>query len=98
MINGGSFYSALAGTDILTGMDKYIYFDHGATTPFLPEVAEEINSCFTGYYGNASEQARGSLRITLGFENTLEEVEYFLEILPGIISDLRDISPLYKKR
>jgi len=34
---------------------KYIYFDHSATTPVLPEVAEEINKCFTVYYGNASE-------------------------------------------
>ncbi len=34
---------------------KYIYFDHAATTPVLPEVAEEIKNCFLNYYGNASE-------------------------------------------
>ncbi|GAI98899.1 unnamed protein product, partial [marine sediment metagenome] len=34
---------------------KYIYFDHSATTPVLPEVVKEINDCFTFYYGNASE-------------------------------------------
>jgi cysteine desulfurase len=34
---------------------KYIYFDHAATTPVLPEVAAEINDCFTKFYGNASE-------------------------------------------
>jgi cysteine desulfurase len=34
---------------------KYIYFDHAATTPVLPEVVSEINNCFTKFYGNASE-------------------------------------------
>ncbi len=47
--------------------------------------------------GLTSEEAYGSLRITLGFENTREEIDYFLEIIPKIISDLRKISPLYKK-
>ncbi len=46
--------------------------------------------------GLSAEEAHGSLRITLGFENTLDEVDYFLDVLPGIISDLRHISPLYK--
>ena len=36
-------------------MGKYIYFDHAATTPVLPEVAEVINECFLKYFGNASE-------------------------------------------
>jgi len=47
--------------------------------------------------GMTSEEAYGSLRITLGFENTIEEIDYFLEIIPKIVSDLRRISPLYKK-
>ena len=47
--------------------------------------------------GLTDEEAYGSLRITLGFENTIEEIDYFLEIIPKIISDLRRISPLYKK-
>jgi cysteine desulfurase len=48
--------------------------------------------------GLSSEEAHGSLRITLGFENTLDEVDYFLDVLPGIIADLRRISPLYKRK
>lgn len=47
--------------------------------------------------GLSAEEARGSLRITLGFENTRQEADYFLEVLPRIISDLRKISPLYNK-
>jgi cysteine desulfurase len=44
--------------------------------------------------GVSNEQARGSLRLTLGRENTYEEVGYFLEVLPGIVSRLREMSPL----
>jgi cysteine desulfurase len=47
--------------------------------------------------GLSAEEAHGSLRITLGFENTVQEADHFLEVLPKIISDLRKISPLYNK-
>ncbi|MBU0623646.1 MAG: hypothetical protein KJ672_02250, partial [Candidatus Thermoplasmatota archaeon] len=43
--------------------------------------------------GLTHEQAHGSLRITLGRENTEEEVDYLLEVLPGVVSKLREISP-----
>ena len=46
--------------------------------------------------GLRHEQAHGSLRITLGRENNHEEVSYFLEVLPGIVSKLRTISPFAK--
>ncbi len=36
-------------------MKHYIYFDHSATTPALPEVASVVYECMTRYYGNASE-------------------------------------------
>jgi len=41
------------------------------------------------------EVAHGSLRLTLGRENTAEDVEYVLEILPPIVEKLRAMSPLY---
>ncbi|MHC1584908.1 MAG: cysteine desulfurase NifS [Candidatus Syntropharchaeia archaeon] len=44
--------------------------------------------------GRTPEEAHGSLRITLGRENTNEEVDYFLEILPEIVKNLRKISAL----
>jgi cysteine desulfurase len=43
--------------------------------------------------GLKHEQAHGSLRITLGRENTQEEADYLLEVLPGIVAKLREISP-----
>jgi cysteine desulfurase len=45
--------------------------------------------------GYPHEEAHGSLRLTLGRENTEEDVEYVLEILPAIIEKLRVMSPLY---
>jgi len=44
--------------------------------------------------GLTGEEAFGSLRITLGFENTYGQVDYFLENLEKIVKDLRMISPL----
>jgi cysteine desulfurase len=44
--------------------------------------------------GFPHEIAHGSLRLSLGKENTLDEIEYVLEILPGIVDKLRQMSPL----
>ena len=45
--------------------------------------------------GLPHEIAHGSLRLSLTETNTQEDVDYVLETLPGIISSLRDMSPLY---
>ena len=45
--------------------------------------------------GYPHEVAHGSLRLTLGKENTEADVDYVLEILPGIVEKLRQMSPLY---
>jgi len=42
-------------------------------------------------------QAHGSLRLTLGRENTKEDVEYVLQVLPETVKKLRAISPLWGK-
>ena len=41
-------------------------------------------------------KARGSLRITLGRFNTLEEADRFLEVLPQAVASLRPIRRLAK--
>jgi cysteine desulfurase len=46
--------------------------------------------------GLSNEEAFGSLRVTIGVENTYEELDYFIEQLQKIVDDLRNISPLYK--
>jgi len=47
--------------------------------------------------GLRHEQAHGSLRMTLGRDNTEAHVQRVLEVLPGIVSRLREMSPLYQK-
>lgn len=47
--------------------------------------------------GLPHEKAHGSLRLTLGIENTEEDVDKLLEVLPPIIKRLRDMSPLYEE-
>jgi len=43
--------------------------------------------------GLPPEIAHGSLRLTLGKDNTEEEIDYVIDILPGIIKKLRALSP-----
>lgn len=44
--------------------------------------------------GVPNEAAHGSLRLTVGLDNTEEEVESALQVLPGIVERLRALSPL----
>ena len=46
--------------------------------------------------GLPPEIAQGSLRLTLGDENSEEDIDYVLEVLPEIIKKLRAMSPFYK--
>jgi cysteine desulfurase len=48
--------------------------------------------------GFPHEVAHGSLRLTLGKENDEQDVDYVLEILPGIVEKLRELSPLYSRQ
>ena len=45
--------------------------------------------------GLPHEVAHGSLRLTLGVDNTDDDIDYVLDKLPGIIAKLRDMSPLW---
>jgi len=44
--------------------------------------------------GLSPVDAHGSLRLTLGRETTNADVRYVLEVLPGIVNELRQMSPL----
>ncbi len=47
--------------------------------------------------GLRPDQARASLRFSLGKQNTEAQVDRVLEILPGVVAQLRELSPVYKK-
>lgn len=44
--------------------------------------------------GIPHQLAQGSVRMTLGRDNTAEDIDYVLEVLPDIVSRLRSMSPL----
>jgi cysteine desulfurase len=47
--------------------------------------------------GRPPEIARASLRFSLGYLNTSEDIDHTLEVLPETVHRLRELSPLYKK-
>jgi cysteine desulfurase len=47
--------------------------------------------------GLAPEDARATLRLSLGRQTTREEIDFALETIPAVIERLRQISPVYKK-
>jgi len=48
--------------------------------------------------GRNDEMARGSIRFSFGKDNTDADVDYVLEVLPRVVSKLRELSPLNKVR
>jgi cysteine desulfurase len=48
--------------------------------------------------GVPEDLARGSLRLTVGKDNTREQIEHVLEVLPGIVSRIRSLSPAWPER
>ena len=44
--------------------------------------------------GVSPELAWGSLRLTVGKDNTRGQIEHVIDVLPGIVSKLRQLSPL----
>jgi len=47
--------------------------------------------------GLKPEEAHGSLRLTLGRYSTMDEVEYVSKVLPDIVKNLRNMSPLWNR-
>lgn len=47
--------------------------------------------------GLPHEIAHGSLRLSVGDETTIDDVDYVLEVLPPIVERLRAMSPLYEE-
>ncbi len=47
--------------------------------------------------GLSADRARGSIRFSLGKQNTAEDVDFALALVPEVVARLREISPVYKK-
>ncbi len=47
--------------------------------------------------GLSPDRARASLRFSLGKQNTAEDIDFALQLIPEVVTRLRDLSPVYKK-
>jgi cysteine desulfurase len=47
--------------------------------------------------GLSHEIAQGSILFTMGVENSMEDMDYVLKVMPPIVQRLREMSPLYSK-
>ena len=47
--------------------------------------------------GLSPDRARASLRFSLGKQNTAEDVDFVLQLVPEVVTRLRELSPVYKK-
>jgi len=47
--------------------------------------------------GLSADQARASLRLSLGKQNTADDVEFALSLIPATVARLRELSPVYNK-
>lgn len=45
--------------------------------------------------GMTHELSHGSVRFSLGKSNTVEDIDFLIEIMPGIVEKMRNMSPLY---
>ncbi|MGH9567610.1 MAG: cysteine desulfurase NifS, partial [Candidatus Angelobacter sp.] len=46
----------------------------------------------------SAERARASIRFSLGKQNTSEDVDFALSLVPATIARLRELSPVYNKQ
>ncbi len=47
--------------------------------------------------GLSPDRARASLRFSLGKQNTGEDIDFALQLIPEVVTRLRDLSPVYKR-
>ncbi len=47
--------------------------------------------------GLSADRARASLRFSLGKQNTAEDIDFAIELVPEVVARLRELSPMYKK-
>ena len=87
-------FSAIEGESLLLSLDvKGIAASTGSACSSTKLQASHVLMAI----GLNEVEAHGSLRLSLGRKNTVEEIDYVLEVLPDIVSNLRKMSPLWKK-
>jgi cysteine desulfurase len=92
--NANLRFSYIEGESLILGLDMYgVQVSSGsACTSKTLEPSHVLLAI-----GLAHEEAHGSLVFTLGKQNSEEDVDYVLEVLPDVVKRLRVLSPLTPK-
>jgi cysteine desulfurase len=92
--NANLRFSYIEGESLILGLDMYgVQVSSGsACTSKTLEPSHVLLAI-----GLAHEEAHGSLVFTLGKQNSEEDVDYVLEVLPDVVKRLRALSPLTPK-
>ena len=93
LANSASFvFQGIDGESILMQLDlKGVSASSGSACASGEEEPSHVLSAM----GIDARLALGSLRLTLGRENSADDVDYVLSVLPGIVEKLRIMSPVY---
>lgn len=84
-------FSSIEGESIVLGLDSEgIAASSGSACSSMSGEASHVLLAI----GLTPEEARGSIRFSLGKHNTEEDVAYILEVLPKVVKRLRVMSPL----
>jgi len=92
--NANLRFSYIEGESLILGLDMYgVQVSSGsACTSKTLEPSHVLLAT-----GLAHEEAHGSLVFTLGKQNSEEDVDYVIEVLPDVVKRLRALSPLTPK-
>ena len=92
--NANLRFSYIEGESLILGLDMLgIQVSSGsACTSKTLQPSHELLAI-----GLAHEEAHGSLVFTMGKQNTQEDVNYILEVIPDVVKRLRALSPLTPK-
>ena len=92
--NANLRFSYIEGESLILGLDMHgIQVSSGsACTSKTLEPSHVLRAI-----GLAHEEAHGSLVFTLGKQNSEEDMDYVLEVLPDVVKRLRALSPLTPK-
>lgn len=96
LVNNAHFYfTAIEGESLILSLDdKGIAASTGSACSSTKLQASHVLLAL----GLDPTQAHGSLRLTLGRENKLDEVTYVADVLPDVITRLRKMSPLWNDK
>jgi cysteine desulfurase len=82
------------GEDLLIKLDEY---GIAASTGSACSVQIQKASHVLQAMGFSHEQITGSLRLTIGISNNLEEMDKTVDILKNVVTELRSVSPFKEK-